>query len=306
MKKSLIILAISTAIGVTACAGIGKAIEQALAITEQKIAQVQTTAPLEKKYSQMGQYAVAVQKFDAQDKELKTYTVYYPAGGGNYPLVVMVNGTGMATSKYEAVLKLLASWGFVVIGSEEENSWSGQGAGKSLNFALTQNRTQGSVLFDKINAEKIGVAGHSQGGVGAINLAAQTPAVKSVYTASTTKHGLAELLKWPYDVSKVRVPYFMNAGAHESDAGDGKDPSKGIAPIMSLNENFAKTSGAAVVAQRVAADHGSMLWQPSGYMTAWFLYTLNGDNQARQVFAGKNAEILNNDNWQNVRSKGLK
>ncbi|PJG84793.1 hypothetical protein [Conservatibacter flavescens] len=49
----------------------------------------------------------------------------------------------------------------------------------------------------------------------------------------------------------------------------------------------------------------SEVWQPNGYMVAWFLYTLNGDNQAKQVFVGQNAEIKKNANWQNVQMKGL-
>lgn len=53
------------------------------------------------------------------------------------------------------------------------------------------------------------------------------------------------------------MPYFMTAGAHKSDAGDGKDYNKGIAPIMSLNENYAKLSSPAVMAQRVGTDHGA-------------------------------------------------
>lgn len=41
-------------------------------------------------------------------------------------------------------------------------------------------------------------------------------------------------------------------------------------------------------------------------MTAWFLYTLNGDHQEKQVFVGQNAEIRRNANWQNVQIKGLR
>ncbi|WP_176552617.1 hypothetical protein [Testudinibacter sp. TR-2022] len=46
-----------------------------------------------------------------------------------------------------------------------------------------------------------------------------------------------------------------------------------------------------------------MLYAANGYMTAWFLYTLNNDAQARQVFVGQNAELYRNANWQNVRVK---
>ena len=38
-----------------------------------------------------------------------------------------------------------------------------------------------------------------------------------------------------------------------------------------------------------------------GYMTAWFMYHLQGDEEAGAVFFGDNAEILNNANWQDVQ-----
>lgn len=39
-----------------------------------------------------------------------------------YPLVNMPNGTGVKSSRYEAVFEHLASWGFIVVGNEDENS----------------------------------------------------------------------------------------------------------------------------------------------------------------------------------------
>ena len=35
-------------------------------------------------------------------------------------------------------------------------------------------------------------------------------------------------------------------------------------------------------------------------MTAWMLYKLAGDEEDATVYVGKNAEILHNNNWQDV------
>jgi hypothetical protein len=43
-----------------------------------------------------------------------------------------------------------------------------------------------------------------------------------------------------------------------------------------------------------------MLMRSDGYMTAWMLYQLTGDEEAGTVFLGENAEILHNANWQDV------
>ena len=37
-----------------------------------------------------------------------------------------------------------------------------------------------------------------------------------------------------------------------------------------------------------------------GYMTAWFMYWLQGDEEAGKAFFGENAEIKTNENWQDV------
>ncbi|MFC3902589.1 Chlorophyllase enzyme [Acinetobacter marinus] len=297
--KKILITSCALLFGLTGCA----ALEQALTLTEEKITSVQTSSPLEKQYSAFGKYAVNSVKYPVNDNELKEFTVYYPQNapsGEKFPLVVMVNGSGTPSSKYLPVFKHLASWGFIVIGSEELSSWSGKGASTSLDFALKLNQDKKSPIFQKININKIGVAGHSQGGAGAINLATNQPnsnRVRSLYTASSTRReGEANLFE--FSPWKVRQPYFAVTG-------DGAFDQK-IAPIASMIENQAKTSKStlSVVAQRKGQDHGAMLYISNGYMTAWFLYTLNGDNQAKQVFAGRQPEIKQNTNWQDVRIKG--
>ena len=55
------------------------------------------------------------------------------------------------------------------------------------------------------------------------------------------------------------------------------------------------------MARRVNTDHGDMLPYVDGYMTAWFMYQLKGDSDAAKVFVGDDAEILSNENWQDVQ-----
>ena len=44
-----------------------------------------------------------------------------------------------------------------------------------------------------------------------------------------------------------------------------------------------------------------MLRSADGYMTAWFMYYLKGDTEAGKAFFGENAEILSNENWQDIK-----
>lgn len=82
---------------------------------------VKTGGELEVKYLAMGQYDVKQTEADAP-KDWGKFTTYYPAemetADKTYPVVVMVNGTGVYASKYPALFNHLASWGFIVIGNE--------------------------------------------------------------------------------------------------------------------------------------------------------------------------------------------
>ena len=165
---------------------------------------VQTSAPLEQKYTEKGNYEVSYYEQDANNKQWKKFEIWYPAElettENTYPLVVMVNGTGVAASKYKPIFDHLASWGFIVVGNEDESAGNGASASASLDYMLTLNSDS---------------------------------------------------------VSKI-------------------------------------------IARRVDTDHGDMLPYADGYMTAWFMYHLQGDVEAGTVFFGDNAEILNNANWQDV------
>ena len=46
--------------------------------------------------------------------------ILYP--GKKYPLVLMVNGTGVEYPKYEATFKHLSSWGFIVAGNDDPST----------------------------------------------------------------------------------------------------------------------------------------------------------------------------------------
>ena len=48
-----------------------------------------------------------------------------------------------------------------------------------------------------------------------------------------------------------------------------------------------------------------MLEYGDAYMTAWFLWTLADDTKAKMVFAGANAELRHNSDWQDVQVRNI-
>lgn len=276
---------------------------------------------IETKYTALGSYDVSYTEFNADGKIWKKFEVWYPSemqDGITYPLVIMANGTGVKASQYKEVFKHLASWGFIVVGNEDDNSRTGESSAATLNFILSLNEDKDSDFYKKIDTENIGVAGHSQGGVGAINAVTEQSngnMYKAIWVASiTSRYHADEMNKndggWSCNLSNVQIPIFMVAGTKDLDAGNMAEYSEtvpegkaqGICPLWWLIECYDAVSDNVdkVIARQEGKDHGDMLRSADGYMIAWFMYYLKGDSEAGNAFFGENAEILNNANWQDI------
>ena len=190
---------------------------------------------IEEKYTALGEYEVSSEQFDADDV-CKKFSVWYPSelenGNKAYPLVLMVNGTGAKASASSSGFRHLASWGFIVVGNEDENTRTGESTATTLDFMLAQNADPQSIFYGRIDTENIGIAGHSQGGVGAINAVTQQEngtMYKAICTQSTTSSAVAYALNlldgelgggWNCDTSTLPIPAFMVAGTGSADAGN--------------------------------------------------------------------------------------
>ena len=278
-------------------------------ISSEYFNKVITSGVLENKYTGYGEYTVNSLEVDSKEELFNKYKIWYPEeleekSDKKYPVVLFVNGTGVPYSKYGATFEHLASWGFVVIGNDDASTATGESSSITLNYILSLNNNKESIFYNKLDIENVGISGHSQGGVGAINAVTNFENSKiftSIYTASTTSLELANALQWDYDVSKIRIPYFMVAGT-------GKIDSETIAPLESLIKNYENLNEdiKAIMARRKNVDHGDMLIYADSYMTAWFRYTLMNDKEASKVFCGDSSEIVQNtDIWQDVRIRNL-
>ncbi|MCI8514152.1 MAG: alpha/beta hydrolase [Lachnospiraceae bacterium] len=275
---------------------------------------------IERKYTAFGNYDVSCVEFEADNAAYVKYEIWYPSdmteSNHTYPLVVMANGTGVTASQYKEVFRHLASWGFVVIGNEDANCRTGASSAAALDFILRLNEDSGSDFCGRIDTDRIGIAGHSQGGVGAIHaVTAQENGdlYRAVFAASTTSPLFADVnvlgAEWSYDMSKITIPCFMVAGTGKGDAGTAADRTategQGICPLWALTENYDAIPDTVdkVMARRSGKDHGDMLRYADGYMTAWFMYYLKEDARAGEAFFGDSAEILSNENWQDIKIK---
>ena len=259
---------------------------------------------IEQHYMNKGEYDVSYIEYDTDDEVVVKYEIWYPtelvSTNKKYPMVVMLNGTGVYASVYKAVFDHLASWGFIVIGNEDPSTGAGLSADKMLSFMLAENSNPDSVFYDKLDTENMGVTGHSQGGAGvlsALSITEMHSMFKTGVALSPTHEETAAALGWPYELDKISVPVMMVAGNF------GQFETEAVIPLDKMQNMYTKITSDKIMARKNGCDHGQMLYMADGYMTAWFMWHLQGDNYAAGAFTGDNAEIFNNTSWKDVKRK---
>ena len=117
--------------------------------------------------------------------------------GKKYPLVIMVNGTGVEYFKYEATFKHLSSWGFIVAGNDDPSTCQGDSVINTLKYMLNLNNSNTSLFYNKIDLAKIGLSGHSQGGCGVFNSISKhgelSKYFKCAFSSSATTKSLIDI-----------------------------------------------------------------------------------------------------------------
>lgn len=279
----------------------------------------QTQQPIEKRYTELGAEKVSFAEFKVEDAAIQKHEIWYPTelenGAIPYPVVVIANGTGFGASKYKSFFKHLASWGFIVLGNEDTDSRTGASSEAALDFLLNLNEDSNSIFYGKVDTQNIGIGGHSQGGVGAINAVTSQPhgnKYKALYAVSPTSPywGQENVFgtEWSYDLSKINIPTFLTAGTGSFDAGTADNISstegQGITPLWALQANYEALPDFVekMIARKKGIDHGDSYLAIDGYMTAWFMWHLKGNTEAAEAFKGNDAEILQNSLYQDVES----
>ena len=264
---------------------------------------VKTGGEIEAKYLAMGSYEVEHLE-SATVSSLEKFEVYYPKdiyNLGKVPVVIFLNGTGTPASKYPALQEHLASWGFITIANEENNSFYGEGVELSIRYLLFadtySSNDDESPLKGHIDFDNIGVTGHSQGGIGVINgitIHPHSDMIKAAVMLSSTETDMAKAFLWDSDSSLIHANTMMIGSTGQTDSA--------ISPLESMQKTYENITDDVikVLARRNDCDHGEMLYYADGYVTAWFMYFLQGDEEAGKAFFGDNPEISANEFYQDI------
>lgn len=278
-----------------------KLLENRPAVPANYTQNAETGGSLEAKYAAVGGHEVSVYEEPALQGFSK-YTIYYPAElaatDEKYPVIVVCNGSGTPISKYRAVPEHFASWGFIVIGTEEAYDWNGFSAEMCIRHLqkLNENERIGedeNVFYQKVDFDNAGIVGHSQGGVGVLNAITEqkhADLYKAAVSLSPTNKELAHHLEWDYDAALVDTPILLIAGA-----GGGDD---WVITGEQLQAVYSDINSNKVMLRRKDTPHNETLYAANGYVTAWFMWRLQGDEAAAKAFAGDNPEIFANRFYQ--------
>jgi len=219
------------------------------------------------------------------DLDISLYTLFRPAQlaeGQTYPVLTWGNGTCALPAGYGTLLRHVASHGFIVIAANSRWVGSGEPQRGGIDWLLQENERADSALFGKIDAERIGAFGHSQGG------------------ASTGIVGGDE---------RVDTTILLNGGG----TGDLNGPVFLLTGVSDLNPAGVRSAydGARVPAAFInleMSDHITLITEPArvaGSVTAWFRYQLLGDAQSRAWFVGDDCTLCAASAPWEFLSKGL-
>lgn len=276
---------------------------------------------IEAKYTPMGSSEVSTIEFKSENTQIGKFVIYYPTElekeTKKLPVVLWANGTGSKADTYTSFLTHLSTWGFIVVSDDDENTRTGESLNAGIDLLIKENNDPDSVLYQKIDLDNIGIGGHSQGGPAVFNMASIQPhanMIKAVYAVSATSSYHTKVFGdgWEYDISKVIVPTMLTAGTQTFDAGTATSAEQesdekagimqGICPLWSLEENFNLLPDVdKVFVRKKNVDHGDSHLQFDAYMTAWFLWQLQGDEEAAKVFIGNAPELLGNPMYQDQK-----
>jgi hypothetical protein len=216
----------------------------------------------------------------------------------------------------------MASWGFVVIATEDMNTGLGQTILDGVNFLIHANADPTSIFNQKLNVSEVGSFGHSQGAGGAIRAF-----LKSAGSSKTVVP-----IELPAQVWCTSGPNCVDTKDLMSGAVlfiDGSNDTPISPPTQppwmhgeqSIAAYYNATPGnvAKVKGTLRGPAHNDVQGQPNctnvivgcingvygylGYPTAWFMDRLQGDAYAHGAFVNSTGEMFSETaNWELVAS----
>ena len=218
-------------------------------------------------------------------------TIVYPkaleSADRRYPVIVWANGTGCPTATYKSLLELFANAGYVVVADSSVMTADGTSQRNSIDYITNENSNSSSVFYNKIDTQKVGASGHSQGGRSCVNAAQADTRIKCIVSIAGASS--AE------EANGLKAPTLYLTGTSDMI----------VVSSQWVKPSYDVTAGRAVYASLKGAAHTVCMTNPeklSGYCISWFDAYLKNDSSAKAVFAD-GGKLANDPDWQDFASK---
>ncbi|MDT7753594.1 MAG: hypothetical protein QOD96_7256 [Pseudonocardiales bacterium] len=287
------------------------------------------TLPIEQKYFAHGPWAVtSTTAVGCCDSSGSKFDVWYPAdlgrSGTRHAVITWGNGTFNVPSQYAYLLAHLASWGFVVVATEDSNTGSGQQILDAAHWLVRQDSRPSSPFYHRLATARVGAIGHSQGAAGALNAMIQSDGLITT----------AVLIETPAQIlcgSRTSCPdtrkltggaIFLVNGSADQLISPSTQPLPWALTGLQSNSAYYDAAPASVTKAWATLDgpsHNDVTGQPGcapltalcfngvygylGYPTAWLMDRLRHDHYAHQAFVAQTGELFRErTNWSNQHS----
>ena len=222
-----------------------------------------------------------------------TQTVYYPDNidvvSKPYPVISWANGTMVTSGFYDKLLIEIAKGGYIVVACDESMSADGTAQIASIDFILSKNNDKNDIFYNKIDTNKIGVIGHSQGGRSSVNAAQNDSRIDCVVSIAGSN--------FDYEVEGLKTPTLFFAGTSDMIVS----PKQWIEPAYDI------AKGPTVYASLNGGIHTTCSTNPekySSYIIDWLDGWLKNDKSALNTF--KDGGKLSKDNaWVDFKCKNI-
>ncbi len=224
--------------------------------------------------------------------KMNMYSLYRPAKleeGKKYPIITWGNGTCALPESYGVLLKHWASHGFFVVAANSRQVGQNSVMTKALDWAFAANMDPKSPYYQKIDTDRVGASGHSQGS-GATVTAARDARIKTVV-----------LFNGGASASK---PFF-------SVSGDRDVVGLSVSSMRSAVNSATKAAWIwyHMVPERGSGDgHLTLITEPErvvGPSTAFFKAVLLEDADAKTWFNGTSCKLCGMNEKFEFGSKGI-
>jgi len=278
---------------------------------------------IEAKYAQPGPSAVSSQLgFGCCDSTGAKYDIWYPTdlGAVRHPIITWGDGTSAVPHQYNYLLQHLASWGFVVIATENQNTGSGADIAGAAKYLIDRAADPASIFHNRLNTDAIGAMGHSQGATGVLNAMMNSGGViKTAIPIELPIQALCFDAVRCADTGKLRSGsvFFVN-GSNDVFISPS-DPLLAALPGLQSDRQYYNATPASVTrawGTLNGSNHNDIQGQPDcagasfpcttgvygylGYPTAWMMAQLQGDETARAAFTPGSGEFYRpNPDWSN-------